>query len=220
VLSLLLSVAPAFCQQADTSATDTSATVTDTTETPDPAATDTMAADPPAADTAAADTTGMAAADTAAADTTTADTVQADTGPSAATLRSKAERAARTAAEEWLGLVDAGRFEESWEAAAPTLQEGVSREGWIDQGRRARRRLAPLRSRQFEAAQYRDSTAQIPGGQPVVVLQYAAEYDIGTTREAVITTKTDSAGWKVAGYRVIPAPPDTAQAPSDTTSVQ
>ena len=138
-------------------------------------------------------------------------------GVDSAAIRNKRARAtARRAAEEWLTLIDGGDFEGSWAAADSTLRAGISREDWADQGIRARVWLDSLRTRRLQRAQYRDSTAQIAGGHPVVILEYASEYAKGQAREAVITTKRDTA-WAVAGYRVVSARGDSLQVRADTT---
>lgn len=140
-----------------------------------------------------------------ATDSLQADTAAAAADSAAAAARKKAKEEARAAAEAWLSLTDAGKFDESWKAAAATLREGVSRTHWMTQGTRARRRLDTLQSRRLTATQYRDSTAERSSGAPTVVLQYATEYEGGSTLEAVIAAKEDTT-WKVAGYRVVPAP--------------
>ncbi|MEF8795656.1 MAG: DUF4019 domain-containing protein [Salinivenus sp.] len=198
---------PAQAQQADTTITDTTATDTTTLDT---------TADRVADSTGVgADSTMRARADSLAADSLAADTVA--TGPgSAAYRRTQAKQAAQTAAEDWLALLGAGAFEESWAAADSTLRAGISQEDWADQGIRARHRLDTLRARRLTRAQYRDSTTQLGGGHPVVTLQYASEYARGRAREAVITTKRDTA-WTVAGYRVVSARGDSLQVRPDTT---
>jgi hypothetical protein len=222
LLVLLIGGLPAHAQEADTSATDT--TMTDPSVS-DPSAADTTAGEPMTADTS--ETT--ARADSAQADTTqtvTADSVDiAETDDSARDVADTAaatspEERARATAESWLALIDAGEFGERWEAAAPSLQQGLTREQWVARGTRARQQLQALQSREHRSTQYRDSTAQLPGG-PVAILQYKSEFDGGSTLEAVVTTQQDST-WRVAGYRVVPAPDsmavsDTTQVPSDTT---
>ncbi|MFB6249585.1 MAG: DUF4019 domain-containing protein [Salinibacter sp.] len=199
----------------------------DTTNTADA---DTTTLAPSAADTTTgaaadsgktvADSTVRAWADLVATDSLVAYSLVVDTaatGPgSAAYRRTQAKEAAQTAAAEWLALIGAGAFEESWAAADSTLRAGISREDWADQGIRARSRLDTLRARRLVRAQYRDSTAQLGGGHPVVVLRYASEYAKGRAREAVITTKRDTA-WAVVGYRVVSARGDSLQVRPDTT---
>lgn len=238
VLLACVGAVPLHAQEADTTAADT-ATVetTDPEATPDTVEADTSGvgettADSPAADTTVADTTRMVEADTlrtradslqaarrdsiaARRDSIAArqDSILAARRDSVAAFRDAAEADARDAAEEWLALTDAGQFDESWYAADSTLQNGVAREEWIDQGRRVRGRLDSVRSRRLVRAQYRDSTGLLPGGRPVVLLKYETEFDRGTTLEAVVTTRPNTT-WKVAGYRVVVAPPA-----ADSTSV-
>jgi len=159
-------------------------------------------------DTTAADTTDTPAADSLSADTPTAERPSRQ--------RTQARQAAQTAAEEWLALIDGGDFEGSWTAADSTLRAGISQEDWADQGIRARVWLDTLHVRRLQRAQYRDSTSRISGGHPVVILEYASEYAKGQAREAVITTKRDTA-WAVAGYRVVSARGDSLQVRTDTT---
>jgi hypothetical protein len=224
LLPLLFLAAPAQAQKADTTTADTAdvdTTVQDTSTTgapvPDPAVADTGRAPPTDTAQAAVPTDTLAADIPAPSDTTAADTL------SGAERRAHARKQARAAAESWLSLTDAGRFGESWEAAAPVLQEGISREKWVQRGTRVRSRLDTMTSRTFVRAQYRDSTRQIPGGQPVVALQYETEFAGQSVLEAVIATKPGP-DWAVAGYRVVPntgpAPaPDSTQAPSSPDSV-
>lgn len=165
-------------------------------------------------DSSATDTVQtMVETDSLAADTTEAMSDSASASPAHETAKQEAQ----TAAEEWLSLTDAGKFEESWKAADSTLQKGISRKDWIIQGTRARNQLSDLQSRELTKTQYRDSTAQLSTGSPVVILQYASEFEGGSTLEAVIITKQDTT-WKVAGYRVIPAPaPDSLEIGPDSS---
>lgn len=181
--------------------------------------TDTTGTDPSVMDSSAADTTADTAAPSTEADTTAPAVggAPAEPAPNPRTGMSGPEAAkeqARVAATSWLSLTDAGRFGESWDAAASTLQESISRQEWIERGSQARSTLNALRSRTLTRTAYQDSASQIPDGHPVVALQYRTEFQGGRALEAVITTKQDTT-WKVAGYRVVPAP-DTARA-ADTT---
>jgi hypothetical protein len=214
-LPFLLLTAPTQAQEVDTTKTDAPAPA-DTVAT-DTSATDAMPPDTAAGEPAVSDTAQAAAPDTTMADslTTAADTMGADTTLVKKSPEARAKEQAQEAAESWLSFTDAGEFGKSWDAAAPPLQEGISREAWLDRGAKARSSLDTLRSRTLTRAQYQDSTAQLPTGDPVVTLQYRSEFEGGSVLEAVVTTKQDSL-WKVAGYRIVPAP-KSAQA-TDTTS--
>lgn len=215
---MLGAVPPLHAQEADSLEADTSAADTMTTETqPDPAAQDTGDAARDRMATAQSRTDSIAARrDSIRALRDSIRQVRKDSvlvrRDSIQTVRS---RQARTAAERWLQLTDAGRFDESWLAADSTLQNNIPRAEWIDQGRRSRNRLDEMRRRTLTRVAYRDSTNRVPGSTPVVLLQYLTQFERGKTLEALVTTKRDDA-WKVAGYRVVPAP-DTMW--TDTTQI-
>jgi hypothetical protein len=221
-LVLVLVVGPAQAQEADTTATTPSAeaAAADTAVAGEGEPPDTLTTDAPSPDTATADSGRAVQPDTAvAAESASADSAlgsaEADS-LAAAKRRARAADRAQSTAASWLALIDAGKFGESWDAAAPTLREGITREQWRRRGTRVRSRLDTLKARELMRTQYRDSTRQIPGGQPVVALQYETEYDAQTVLEAVVTTRREG-DWGVVGYRVVPRPA-TAPAPgADTT---
>jgi hypothetical protein len=226
---LLLLAGPVQAQEADTAAAD--APVPDTTQT-DTLRTDTTGTAPP--DTATADTplpadTAQAAArpdtlvaDTLAADSLAADSLAADTTAAdpltAAERRARAKEQAQSVASSWLALTDAGEFGKSWDAAAPSLQNSISREAWVERGTQARSALDSLQSRSLTRTLYRDSTRRLANERPVVALQYRSEFKGRSVLEAVIAAKAGP-DWKVAGYRIVPAGralPDSVRAAADS----
>lgn len=207
VSPFLLLTGSAHAQQEDT--TDAPPAAVDTTRLPSP-------------DTAATDTTqaqvapdSLAASDTLSADSMAVDSVAADTALSAEAQRERAQEQAQKAAEAWLSLIDDGAFGTSWDEAAVSLQNDVSRAAWQERGAQARATLDSLTRRELTRVEYRDSTTQIPGDAPVVALQYSTAFAAQGALEAVITTKADTT-WKVAGYRVVQAPADSVVAPPDS----
>lgn len=229
-LLLVLGAAPLHAQEADSLAADT--TVADTMAT-DTTTADTMAAETAPPKTTVQDTGYVPIVDTIRTATDTiqvpADSVISDSLAAIRdsiwarrdsmqarrdSIRATRTQKARAMAESWLETTDDGRFDESWDVADSTLQARISRDDWVDQGRRARNRLDTMRSRTLTHTAYRDSMARVPGADPVVLLQYATTFDRGDMLEALVTTRRDTT-WKVAGYRVVPVP-DTTQ--TDTTT--
>ncbi len=47
-------------------------------------------------------------------------------------IASAGEREAMTAAEEWLALVDAGKYDQSWQTANKTLKEQSEKDDWAN----------------------------------------------------------------------------------------
>lgn len=172
-------------------------------------------------DTTTADTTEAHPADTLET-AAPADTQAVDSPDTTRTLSPEetAKEQAQAAAEAWLSLLDEGQFGATWDAATASLQQGIPRERWIAEGATARAEFDDLQSRELVERTFRDSTAEGPGGAPVVVLQYRTEFSSGVIREGLITTRPDTT-WKVAGYRAAPtSEPVPAQEPGDSVESQ
>jgi hypothetical protein len=114
----------------------------------------------------------------------------------------QAVEAAKEAAQEWFALLDADKYEATWEEAATFFKSKVTAEQWAAQVRRAHAALDSLRARSLVAARYTKSVPNAPEGE-YVVAQYRSMYG---KKETVETTylKKDAGTWRVAGYYVKP----------------
>jgi hypothetical protein len=114
----------------------------------------------------------------------------------------KPEAEAQKAAEQWLAVVDAGKFAESWKTAAAYFQAAVPQEQWERSLTAARKPLGDLTSRKLKSAHLTKSLPGAPDGQ-YVIMQFDASFahkkDAVETVTAMLT-KDDQ--WKVAGYYV------------------
>jgi hypothetical protein len=112
------------------------------------------------------------------------------------------EEAARKVAESWLGLVDAGQYGESWDAAASFFRGKVPRATWEKMARSVRGDLGEFQSREFLAMQYTKELPGAPDGEYVVV-QFRAVYANKKSAIETVTPMLDSDGqWRVSGYFV------------------
>ncbi|WP_240328280.1 DUF4019 domain-containing protein [Salinibacter ruber] len=114
----------------------------------------------------------------------------------------QAVEAAKEAAQEWFVLLDADKYEATWEAAATLLKSKVTAEQWAAQVRRAHAALDSLRARSLVAARYTTNMPRAPEGE-YVTAQYRATYGEKDAVETVSLKKDDGA-WRVAGYYVKP----------------
>lgn len=104
---------------------------------------------------------------------------------------------------DWLGVLDAGDYDVSWEQAAPAFQQAVTAEQWAASADQARAPFEPFGERERIGAQHAVDPPNTPPGE-YVVLQYRTQVSGGrTVVETVVPMKTD-AGWKVSGYFVRP----------------
>ena len=111
-----------------------------------------------------------------------------------------AEKAAVKAALEWLALVDAGRYDHSWEAAARLFKAAVTKEQWRASLGAYRKPLGQLITRTLQSKTYATSLPGAPDGE-YVVIQYATRFENKKTAIETITPMLDQDGrWRVSGY--------------------
>ena len=112
----------------------------------------------------------------------------------------EAEKKAVAAATAWLALVDAGRYAESWDAAAVYFKNAVSQDNWVKMLEGARKPLGKLVSRKLAAKKYATSLPGAPDGQ-YVVIQFSAEFAAKAKAVETIAPMLDPDGvWRVSGY--------------------
>jgi hypothetical protein len=112
------------------------------------------------------------------------------------------ETAAQTSAEQWLALVDAGNYADSWKTSAAYFQTAVTQDQWAQTAAGVRKPLGDLVSRKFKSAQYTKTVPGAPDGE-YVILQFDTSF--ANKKEAVetITPKLETDGtWKVSGYYI------------------
>lgn len=115
-----------------------------------------------------------------------------------------AVRLATGATTTWLALVDAGKYEESWTAAASAFQKAVSKADWSQALTRARGPYEPFGARTLLGARYLESIPNAPPG-PYVVIQYQTKAGGGhEVVETVSLVREGPGNWLVGGYFIKP----------------
>jgi len=109
------------------------------------------------------------------------------------------EKLAEAAALSWLGLVDAGKYGESWDAAAEAFRASVPKERWQTMLDEARKPLGRLLSRNLKSAKPRKETGAHAG--EYVVLEFDTSFEHRPSSIETVTPMKEKDGtWKVAGY--------------------
>lgn len=112
------------------------------------------------------------------------------------------EEQAKAAAKEWLALVDAGNYQESWESAAGFFKNAVSQEKWQQQMAAFRQSLGKTTSRKLKSAKYTKTLPGAPDGE-YVVIQYKTSFAKKKSAVETVTPMLDNDGkWKVSGYYI------------------
>ncbi len=124
--------------------------------------------------------------------------------PLSAIAQGQPEKAAEKSAEQWLALVDAGRYGESWDQAAEFFKSAVTKQSWEQQVASARGQTGKLKSRSLKSAQYTESLPNAPAGK-YVVIQYDSSFETGPWIETAVMMEQKDGSWKTSGYFVKPA---------------
>src|SRR5712664_516759 len=114
----------------------------------------------------------------------------------------QAESMAKADAKAWLALMDASKFEESWDAAAPYLKLVTTKTDWVSSGKRIRSLLGELVSRMNVSTVATATVPSAPVGRYVVV-EFQAKYSNRQVAfENVVEMLCADGKWRVAGYDV------------------
>jgi len=110
------------------------------------------------------------------------------------------EKAAVSAAEKWLGLIDAGKYAASWNEAATFFRNAVTQGQWEQSLRAVRKPLGKLVSREVKTRMYKTSLPGVPDGQ-YVVIEFETSFANKKSAVETVTAMLDKDGtWRVAGY--------------------
>lgn len=112
------------------------------------------------------------------------------------------EQAAITAAEQWLSLVDSGKYGQSWKQAAEYFRSSVSKVAWRDSMMAARKPLGRLKSRSVLGSAYNTSLPGAPDGE-YVIIQFETSFENKQTAVETVTPMLEKDGsWRVCGYYI------------------
>jgi hypothetical protein len=112
------------------------------------------------------------------------------------------EEEAQKSAEQWLALVDAGYYGESWDAAAQYFKNAVPKDHWEHSLNAVRKPLGNLVTRKLTSAKYATSLPGAPDGE-YVVLQFETAFQNKMSAIETVTPMLDKDGkWRVSGYYI------------------
>ena len=109
---------------------------------------------------------------------------------------------AKSAALEWLELVDEGDYGESWDEAAELFRGAVAKEQWARQVGGVRGPLGDVESREVSSATAHRSVPGAPDGD-YVVIEYRTRFENKSSAVETVTPMRDPDGtYRVSGYYV------------------
>jgi Protein of unknown function (DUF4019) len=113
-----------------------------------------------------------------------------------------AERVAIRSSEDWLVLVDSGRYPESWKNAAAAFRSVVTQEKWESAMKTTREPSGKLLTRRLDSAKYTTLLPGVPAGDYVVLLFESSFEHKAVAQETVIVSLEKDKVWRVAGYYI------------------
>jgi hypothetical protein len=109
-------------------------------------------------------------------------------------------KAAQTATEQWLSLIDAKSYPSSWDTAASFFRAAVNQERWVAMVGGARAPFGQLKSRALKSARATNALPGAPDGE-YVVFTFGSSFEHKESAEETVTAMRDLDGtWRVAGY--------------------
>lgn len=106
---------------------------------------------------------------------------------------------ATPAAQDFLGLVDAGKFAASWQSSAALMKERVTEQEWVEKLNKARTLSGELVAREQKSASYSTEAKDSPDGEYIMLI-YTSRFQKADEVEEYVTVMRDGESWKVAGY--------------------
>lgn len=110
------------------------------------------------------------------------------------------EKAAVTAAENWLAKVDEARYAESWKGAAELFRKAVTQAQWDQSLQAARQPLGKRLTRKLKSSTYSTTLPGAPDGE-YVVIQFDSSFENKQAAVETVTPMLEKDGaWRVSGY--------------------
>ena len=116
----------------------------------------------------------------------------------------KPEVVAEKASQSWLGVVDAGKYGESWDQAAQSFKKAVTQDKWNGALKQVREPLGKAVLRKLKGTEYMENPPNGPAGKYVIV-QYDTDFENKKPAIETVSLTLESDGhWRVAGYFIKP----------------
>jgi hypothetical protein len=108
-------------------------------------------------------------------------------------------------AEQWLALVDQGKFADSWTHTSRYFQANMPQDKWVQTLTGAQQQLGKSTSRKLTGREARENIPGAPAGQYILV-GYATDFERKPGLLETVTFIKEDDAWKVIGYSASPKP--------------
>jgi hypothetical protein len=108
-------------------------------------------------------------------------------------------------AEQWLALLDQGKFADSWTHTSRYFQANMPQDRWVQTLTGAQQKLGKATNRQMTGREARTDIPGAPAGQYILV-GYATDFERQPGLLETVTFLKEDDTWKVIGYSAAPKP--------------
>jgi len=115
-------------------------------------------------------------------------------------IASEKETAAVSQSEQWLSIVDEGKYGESWKQASDYFQKAMPQQQWEQALQGVRKPLGAVLSRKVQSTNYKTSMPGAPDGEYVVILFDTSFANKKSAVETVVSMLEKDGKWRVSGY--------------------
>ena len=112
--------------------------------------------------------------------------------------KNKAEATALTA-EEFLQMVDAGKYADSWQISDPYLQKTISQPDWVAKLSKMRETFGPIAKRELDKVSFTAPAEALPDSE-FIMLEYVSQFKLKEMNEIVTVILGEDNRWRVVGY--------------------
>jgi hypothetical protein len=98
-------------------------------------------------------------------------------------------------------LVDAGKYDQSWETASDYFKSKITKEQWAPMIKAVRDTVGPTLSRSAKSVTPTDTLPQAPFGKYIVIV-LNSKFAMNQSATETVILKLENSEWKVAGYFV------------------
>jgi len=104
-----------------------------------------------------------------------------------------------SAAQQWLNIVDAGKYNESWQSADAFFQTQLSQNKWHNALKSIRTPLGKVISRKELSSKEYSSLPGVPDGE-YLVIQFQTQFQNKKSSTETLTLSKSSGQWLPVGY--------------------
>jgi hypothetical protein len=125
-------------------------------------------------------------------------------------------------AEQWLALVDQGKYAESWALTSKYFQTNMPQDRWVQVLTSAHKTLGNVGKRTLAGREAKENIPGAPPGQYILV-GYSTDFELKPGLVETVTLINEEGLWKVVGYSANPKPPvegTQGQTPPNTETPQ